>query len=302
MDFSALFKVFSRRPKPHSPTKALTQEFRNRVFMRCRDVFGACDHTEFWGEISSKLMYLHGTPVLSTAGRRGEVSGVNDAIYFLQHCSDEQFLDFVEFIFSSEAAFRVSEREKLVDDFNSFLRVDDLPYSVTPYVWTKGKSVQFGREYETTSLTGYPQVIRRDSELIHENAVAPTLALLADSRFAAASKELHEALKDYRHQDYGDCITKCVSGFESALKVICHENGWPFSDNDTASLLLKTVIANVNLEPFWEQPLMLVATLRNRVSTAHGAGTGTRDATEAKAEYAINATASAILFLIRTAT
>jgi len=230
------------------------------------------------------------------------VSGTDDAIYFLQHCSDEHFLDFLELIVSSQAAFHISEREKLVDDFNSFLRIDDLPYSLTPYNWTKGKVVEFGREYETTTLTGYPQVVRKDSELLHENAIAPTLALLADSRFASPGSELREALKDYRHQDYGDCITKCVSAFESALKITCHLNGWPFRDNDTVSPLLKVVIEKAGLEPFWEQPLMLIATLRNRVSTAHGAGTGSRDATEAKAEYAINATASAILFLIRATT
>ena len=58
---------------------------------------------------------------------------------------------------------------------------------------------------------------------------------------------------------------------------------------------------NAGLEPFFEQPLVLVATIRNRLSKSHGAGLNSRDVTEAKAEYAINATAAAILLLVKEA-
>jgi hypothetical protein len=85
------------------------------------------------------------------------------------------------------------------------------------------------------------------------------------------------------------------------LKVICARKKWPYSATDTASPLLKTVIANSGLESFFEQPLVLVATIRNKLSKSHGAGLTSRDVTEAKAEYAINATAAAILLLVKEA-
>lgn len=311
MSFVDLFQAFSRRQKgTQPPRKKLTPEFRNRVFLRCRDVFGSSGYgPAFWNEIHAKLSYLHGSPLLSEAGRRGELIGNADTIAFLNGCADEHFMDFVELIFRVDVVYRVRARETLVDDFNEFLRVDDLPYSVTPWVWkhttTDGKvlsdSTSGLRGGATSIIIGVPEVIRKDSELIFSSAVQPALVLLRDARFTSSNEEFLAALKDYRHGDFGDCITKCCSALESTLKIVCQEKGWPHKATDTAAPLLKTVLSNTNLEPFWEQPLTLIATLRNRVSTAHGAGANARDATEAKAEYAINATASAILFLIRVA-
>lgn len=268
--------------------------------MRCRDVFGAsAQFEEFWSQIHSKLTYLHGAPRLSPAGQMGRGSGVEDSLTFLASCSDEHFLDFVEFVFRVDASFHVPERETLVDDFNEFLGVDNLPYSVTPFVWTKGVTTQLGREYESTTLTSYPQVVRKDSELAHATAITPALTLLAESRFVAANEEFLAALKDYRHGDFGDCLTKSGSAFESVMKVVCQAKGWPVQSNGTASTLLKTIVSNAPLEPFFEQPLILVATLRNRLSTAHGSGAVPRTVSRGKAEYALNATASAVLLIVR---
>jgi hypothetical protein len=274
MRFSELFQTFSRRSKPaEPPRKRLTPAFRTRVLLRCRDVFGNAGlFVEFWTQIQSKLTYLHGTPSLHPASQAGRVSPAEDALTFLQTCTDDHFLDFIEIIFRVASAFRVNERETLVDDFNEFLKVDDLPYAVTGFIWTKGVATQFGQTYESTSLTGYPQVIRKDSELIHVAAVEPALTTLTDPRLSGANQELLAALKDYRRGNYGDCLTKCGSSFESVLKVICDVRGWPYQPNDTAGPLLKTVIANGGFESFLEQPLLLVATLRNRLSTAHGSG------------------------------
>lgn len=300
MPFTDIFQAFSRRTPSPVPDKRLTQSFRNRVLMRCRDVFGAsAQFEEFWSQIHSKLTYLHGAPGLSPAGQMGRASAVQDSLTFLTSCSDEHFLDFLEFVFRVNASFHIPERDTLVDDFNEFLNVDSLPYSVTPFVWTKGVVTQYGREYESTTLTGYPQVIRKDSELVYATAIAPALALLAESRFAAANAEFLAALKDYRHGDFGDCLTKSGSALESVMKVVCQAKGWPSQPTDTASTLLKTIVSNTSLEPFFEQPIILVATLRNRLSTAHGAGAVPRAVSRGKAEYALNATAAAVLLIVR---
>ena len=52
------------------------------------------------------------------------------------------------------------------------------------------------------------------------------------------------------------------------------------------------------LESFFKQPMMLIATIRNRLSSVHGAGTEPRDVPKHVAQYTINATASAILLLV----
>ncbi|MBU1395943.1 MAG: hypothetical protein KKE84_07345 [Gammaproteobacteria bacterium] len=220
-----------------------------------------------------------------------------DAIAFLSGCDDVHFLDFLEYIFPTQAYFHAASRGNLVEDINEFFRQDDLPYAVTEFVWTEGKD----GPYATTTLTAYPQVIRKDSEVVHSSAIEPALQLLRGSEFGAANREFLEALEDFRKSDYGDCLTKCGSAFESVLKVICARKKWAYSATDTASPLLKTVVTNAGLEPFFEQPLVLVATIRNRLSKSHGAGLNSRDVTEAKAEYAINATAAAILLLVKEA-
>ena len=148
-------------------------------------------------------------------------------------------------------------------------------------------------------MTAYPKVIRKDSELLHSTATLPVLQLLSDGSYAAANKEFLEALEAYRKGDYDDCLTKCGSAFESVLKVICDRKRWPYQQTDTASQLIHTVVEKAGLEPFFEQPLMLVATIRNRLSTSHGAGVKQRKESQAKAEYALNATAAAVLLLTK---
>lgn len=264
--------------------------------MRCRDLFG--NGRTFWTEIHLKLAYLHGRLRLSNTDSHSELE---DVLQFLENCADAHFLDFLEYIFRTQAYFHASNRANLVDDIKEFFRHDDLPYTLTDFVYTKGIETKFGQEYPTITLTGYPQVIRKDSEVLDRGAIQPTLQLLREPDFMAANKEFLEALEDFRKADYGDCLTKCGSAFESVLKVICARKKWPHNPTDTASPLLKTVISKSGLESFFEQPLILVATLRNKLSKSHGAGQEARDVTEAKAEYTINATAAAILLLVKEA-
>ena len=141
-------------------------------------------------------------------------------------------------------------------------------------------------------------MICRDEHLTHEWAIEPAIALLGDSHFTSANQEFLEALEDYRKGDYGDCLTKCGSAFESTMKLICERKGWPYSQKDTAQPLLKTIIQNSRTETFFEQPLLVIATIRNRLSNSHGSGIQVRQIPEHVAKYAINATAAAILFVV----
>ena len=289
MQFSKLFNVFSKRKGSKTDSgKALTATFRNRVIVRCRDVFNG---SNFWEEIHSKLSYLHGRPRLVDLNTN---SPVLDALSFLQSCDDTHFLDFLEYTFSTKAYFHASGQANLVEDFNEFLMQDQLSYAITDFVWTENRD----GSYSSTTLTAYPHVICKDSEVLYDSAILPTLQLLREAEFSSANKEFLEALEDFRKSDYGDCLTKCGSAFESVLKIICARKKWPYSATDTASPLLKTVVTNSGLESFFEQPLILVATIRNKLSSSHGAGPSSRQVTKAKAEYAINATAAAILLLV----
>jgi hypothetical protein len=182
----------------------------------------------------------------------------------------------------------------LVRDINAFFDADSLQYALTDFVWSVTKE---GNRTSYTLLAS-PQVILKESEATHAATIVPALSVLADPRLKSANEEFLAALQDYRRADYGDCLTKSGSAFESTLKAICHVKGWPYSQTDTADPLLKTVLARSSLDAFFAQPLMLIATMRNRLSTAHGAGAATKSVPKHVAEYAVSATAAAIRLLV----
>ncbi len=304
LDFSQVFSVFSRREKAAATvSKPLTKEFRFRVLQLCADTFTDSFYEfspGFWVEMHRSLRYLHGRPSLT--GERTDSERV-DVLTFLSQCSEEHFFDFIELIFKSRSYDRLPTAsngvDHFVDDVNGFLRVDDLPYSLTGFIRQKVQNeFSHGGTFTTIETLSYPQIIRRDSEAIHETAIQPTLTLLTNPAFKAANEEFLEALKDYRQGEYADCIGKCGSSFESVMKVICYRKKWPYQQSDTAEPLLKTIIDRTKMESFFHQPIMLVATMRNRLSSSHGAGVQVRNVPEHRARYAINATASAILLLV----
>ena len=137
-----------------------------------------------------------------------------------------------------------------------------------------------------------------EDEVIQKTALEPALAVLAEPRFEVAGKEFRSAMNEYRNGDYADCLAKCGSAFESVLKVICGSEGWSFNETDTAGQLLKTVVEKSSLNSFFKDPLVLIATMRNRLSNAHGGGDKPRAPRRSIARYAVASTAAAIVLLV----
>jgi hypothetical protein len=297
-----IFDVFSRRPEATTAVrvrKPLTSEFRGRVLLLCHDLFpeerGGYVH-QYWSEIHRMLQYRHGRPVLYTKAYPS--SSTEDVLMFLQSCNDEHFLDFIEYIFKVKTFFHSAKSEQhVVTEINQLFSIDDLPYALTDVVRRTTRQFSYGSEHDVSEVVAYPKVIRKESETLHSAAIQPSLDLLANPAFASANEEFRAALDDYRKGDFRDCLVKCGSAFESVLKVICDQKGWSYTQKDTAQVLLNNVLPRTGLDPFFNQPLMLVATIRNRLSTAHGSGTQVPNVPAYVAQYAINATASAILLI-----
>ena len=185
-----------------------------------------------------------------------------------------------------------------VKDVNLFFEVDDLPYALTDFSWEEFEDLRFGTPRKGWRISAYPQVIRRDSGVLHQTAIEPTLLLLSASHFVTANKEFLGGLADYRNGDYEDCVTKCLSSFESVLKVVCQRKGWAYKNTDTADTLLTAVFGKTNLEGFYKEHIKLILTVRNRRSSAHGGGTQPKQVPKHVANYVINATAAAILLIV----
>lgn len=307
-----ILDVFSRRRREGGyPPDAVPETLRNKVLLLCSDVFSnrwgdqiaRGDYTnEFLAEIHRALQYVHGRPKLSPDPRAN--TPVNDAVDFLLTCEPEEFLDFVELIFRVDCLFHVtSNDDDLIDAVNELFRSEGAPYQLTSFV-KREEDAPGARPFhggKVIRTVAYPKVVRVDEQVTFTHAVLPALATLADPAYSSANIEFREALQDYRKGDYGDCLTKCGSAFESVMKVLCGKKGWAVRPQDTAAPLLKTILSKTKLDSFFEQPLILIATLRNRLSKSHGAGLGTRKVQRHVAEYAIASTAAAILLLIHEA-
>ena len=284
MTFDFLSKVFSKRSQvPFIAIKPLTAEFKNRVLMLCRD----SQNYSGWDELHKKMAYLHGRPVLTT--NSSYVDAAQDTIDFLINCSDEDFLDFVELTFQTGML-----SYDQVGVLNEFLLFEDLPYAVSEAVFQREDDTYRG----SYRLVEFPQIIRRDDEFLHTNSTEPTLKLLAAPGFDSAEREFMQAHKHFRLGEYNECLTDCGSALESVLKIICERKRWSYSQADTAKRLLDNIFENIELGKFFKEPIMLIATLRNRVSSAHGAGSEKRIVSKHIAQFALNATASSILLLV----
>lgn len=291
-----IFSVFSRRERSISnqAPKPLSKEFRNRVMMLLRNQMPG-SFEGFLGDLHTPVAYLIGTPRLSAAAG---ATSAEDLLQFLFSCKDENFLDVIELIFRSNIAGISWPDNPLIPAINQFFQVDNLPYYLTGYTTVDYEELtSYGSRQTGYRLTEFPRVISKENEILHNEAIEPALHLLSATAFKLANAEFLMALEDHRKGDFSDCLTKCGSAFESTMKIICEKNSIPFNQTDTASSLLKAIISNSKLDTFWEQPLMLIATLRNRLSSSHGAGSQVKIVPQHIATYAINATASAIVLL-----
>ncbi len=310
MNFKQIFDVFSRRNKKVEPfIQNVPTTLRNKILLYCNDLFsnnrdnpGTGNYTNsFWNEVHQMLLYRHGKFVLSE-GRPHSRS--EDAINFLLTCKDEEFFDFIEYIFRVKCLFHIPIEENLiVGEINELFVSDNVGYELTEII--KEDVIEpsneypfFGREQRIIKTIAYPKIIRKDDQVIHTTAIIPALNLLSDPKYKTANQEYLEALEDYRKGDCGDCLTKCGSAFESVMKIICDNKKWQYKQTDTASALLPIIINNSGLESFFEQPLIIIATLRNRLSKSHGAGIAPKKVSPNYARYALNTTAAAIVFLI----
>jgi hypothetical protein len=310
--FEQIFDVFSARPEAASkPKHPVAESTRTRILMWCQEVFGnkrayysSGDYSEqFWNEIHRFLRFRIGQMQLSPHPR----SAPADAIQYVMTCPGEQFLDFLEDMFRVDCYFHVGlPDEQVVEELNALLRKDGLPYHVTDFIKQTAREVVTGGpfgggEHDVIRTIAHPKVIMRENEVVHSQAIRPVLELLQRPEYSNASSEYLTALEDYRKDDFGDCLTKCGSAFESVLKIICHRKGWPYKQTNNAGQLVQTFLNYTKLDPYFDQPLMTTAVLRNKLSTSHGAGAQNKQVPRHVALYALNVTASAILFVTQEA-
>jgi hypothetical protein len=166
---------------------------------------------------------------------------------------------------------------------------------------------EINRRFEQHSI-GYQfenrQMIRVDSKIAHAEIIKPALQLLTESMFSKANEEFLSAHKHYRVGSFKDCVTAANRAFESTLKAICDTEAWSYDKGDRAPELV-TNVTNKGLftHDFDKSLTAYVAMLKAGLPSvrndagAHGEGIAAAAVTPEIARFALNLTASNILFL-----
>ncbi len=165
------------------------------------------------------------------------------------------------------------------------------------------------------------QILRIDSQILHAEAVVPTLRLLNKNGYEGAEKEFLNAHEAYRHGDISFAITECHKSFESTMRSIIHKRGWKYDRSETAtekseekykvkanaSRLIQICFENNLLPEYFQSQISSLKTLlessiptiRNK-NGGHGDGIESKNIPESLALYMLHMTASTILFLIQS--
>ena len=150
------------------------------------------------------------------------------------------------------------------------------------------------------------QIIRVDSQFIHDEVVKPALELLNKSMYKGAQEEFLKAHEHYRHGDYGNVLSECLKAFESTMLTICDTQGWEYDKKAAANTLVNICMDNNLIPDFWQSQFnslkslltSSIATPRNKLGS-HGKGNNEKVIPEYLASYVLHMTASTILFLAK---
>jgi hypothetical protein len=249
----------------------------------------APNNSRIWDQIHNEFAREKG---LGTLGRNRNTA--KNCIDYLQSAQNiDDILDIIDFTFQyvqllgqaadyeRKAVGIVQSAEDAIEELNFRLR-----------------DAGVGYQFEAG------QLIRVDSQFLHAEVVRPALALMSASGFDGSFAEFTKAHAHYRTKEYKACVIEALKSFESVLKVICTQSRWKFSENSTASGLIKTVLDNGLVPGYLESSLQALQsvlvglpTVRNR-EAGHGQGADVREVPEFLASYALHLAATNIVFLI----
>lgn len=256
-----------------------------------RDFIGDTGYNPMWSGMKKILLKEYGRPFLVKDYYHDD----EDVLEFLGNCSALEFLDTVEVSLRLGYHF-LDGRSKL--PYNG---VSQSVLDAKDEINSRFLNSKFGYQFEEG------QIIKLDSDFIHAEITKPALQLLRDHKFADANSEYLLAHDHFVSGNSKDAIVAANRSFESAMKSVCKDMGWSFSEKSRASDLCKILKAN----DFWPEYSVksieqLLATLNSGLpevrnnSGGHGSGNEDIIVSEEVVAYALNLTAANIALLAGT--
>lgn len=301
----AIFDLFSKRQKRlrgDCPDvyvyDKLPGTLRVQIVHIVKDAIGEDNYgweaaSEIYDFINNSLCREYGVFQLTAYAKNSAEAIFN---YFLKESDTEKALDFVELSFriiNSYIADNSDYQNKTTTKITPQDAVDEL----------NGRFRESGVGYQFES----GELIRVDSEFLHAEAVKPTLSLLRQSEFNGANEEFLAAHQHYRHGRYKECLVDTLKCFESTIKTIGNLQGWPIPAGANAKNLIALCFEKEILPKYLETQFSSmrsllesgVPTIRNK-NGGHGQDPDPIVVPEHLARYALNLTATTVLFLIES--
>lgn len=201
--------------------------------------------------------------------------------FFLETNDVGQVLDFIELTFRAIDTVMPEYQDEMVAKIQPDQAIKDLN--------SRFKEHGIGYQYESG------EIIRVDSLFIHSEVVKPVLAILREENYQGANDEFLKAHEHYRHGRLKECIVEACKAFESTMKTICKKHSWG-GESATASQLIDICSEKSLFPAYLKSQLSGTPSIRNKVG-GHGQGAEVVNVSESLARYALNLTASNILFL-----
>ena len=223
---------------------------------------------------------------------------IEEAVYFYLNSDKNEFCNFIEFSLKLEVikVFYIEKGNQLVEVFNEIFGLHNHEFELSPFVYDYE---DWDYEYRSPIILEFPRVISK-SEPLYKEAIEPALSVLRASGFRRANSEFIGALRDYRNEDFSDCLTKCGSALESVLIILSDKFDIKYSQKEPPVVdRIKLIVKHLKLDDSLTPVLKATAVLRNKLSSAHGRGEDVVNPSPHVAQYAINCTASAILLLVK---
>lgn len=194
---------------------------------------------------------------------------------------------------------------RLIEPFQT-----DIHYNLSNYEVTldaKGAIEDLNNRFRENGM-GYEfaegVLMRKDSELLHEEATKPALHLLQQEDFEGALDEFLEAHDHFRRGEYKACIVSASNAFESTMKTICAKRGWEVKGSGTSSQLISALVENEFIPSYLDTHInslrnMLagLSNVRNK-KAGHGQGEEANPVPEHFVNYTLHLCATNIVFLI----
>ncbi|TDT63345.1 STM4504/CBY_0614 family protein [Fonticella tunisiensis] len=286
-----IFELYSKRQKRLNQIEdifvydIIPEKLRHQIIHIWNDSI----NYELWEEIHNIMARELGVPQLSKYGN----SAKEKSICFFIQANTEEALDFVELTF-----FTI---DKVIRDLPYFKKSELKMDADSAIEELNYRFIENGIGYEFVN----GKIIKIDSKIVHNEIVKPAIKLLYEEEFDGANNEFLKAYEHYRRGNYKESIVEALKSFESTMKTICRRCNIIYEEHYTASKLISILINNGIIPSYLNNHFTGLRTtlesglptLRNKTS-GHGQGENLIEIPSYFASYAINLTATNIIFLI----